>query len=150
MAGNGHREMSTDEIETFLSRRGHGVLALGGEGPYALPMSFGYDGSDRRCVVQFMSGPDSRKHQRVEPGTPVCLVVYEWNHEDDWRSVLVEGTLDPIRPDSEREREAVDLFADDAATVGLSIFGDPVSELDPQWYELVVDDLTGYQSSVGE
>ncbi|MFC7134827.1 MULTISPECIES: pyridoxamine 5'-phosphate oxidase family protein [Salinibaculum] len=140
------REMSDEAIAEFLSSRGHGVLSLGGDRPYALPMSFGYDGPNRRCVMQFMSGPDSRKRDRVDPGTPACLVVYEWHHEDDWRSVIAEGQLDPIPAGSERERAAGDRFGEDAATVGLSIFGHPVADLDPQWYDLEIETLSGYRS----
>lgn len=144
------REMSDGEIAEFLSSRGHGVLALSGDRPYALPMSFGYDRSNRRCVMQFMSDPDSRKRDRVGPGTPACLAVYEWNHEDDWRSVLAEGELEPIAAGSERERAAGDLFSEDAGTVGLSIFGRPIADLDPQWHELEIETLSGYRSPLGE
>jgi nitroimidazol reductase NimA-like FMN-containing flavoprotein (pyridoxamine 5'-phosphate oxidase superfamily) len=40
--------LSDAGVRDLLTEVGHGVLALPGDGPpYPLPMSFGFDGSDR-------------------------------------------------------------------------------------------------------
>ena len=42
------KEMTDEQIADFLVRQGHGVLSFGGERPYSLPLSFGYDADTDR------------------------------------------------------------------------------------------------------
>lgn len=139
-------QMSDAEIAAFLSRRGHGVLSFGGEKPYGLPISFGYDPTTNRCVLQLVFGPDSRKQAYLEHSGAVSLAAYEWASVDDWRSVLVDGELVPIDPESDAAVEAADVFSEYGSVVGLSVFDEPAEELDAEWFELHVDELHGYQS----
>lgn len=139
-------EMTTEEIAEFLTRRGHGVLSFGGDTPYGLPMSFGYDVMDNRCIFQLVFDDASRKRAYIEDSDSVSLVVYEWTGPDDWRSVVVEGQLQEIENDTPDAVQAEVVFGEYATVVGLSVFNEPIEELEPEWYELQIEEMTGYQS----
>jgi nitroimidazol reductase NimA-like FMN-containing flavoprotein (pyridoxamine 5'-phosphate oxidase superfamily) len=139
-------EMSADEVETFLNRRGHGVLSFGGEEPYGIPLSFGYDPGADRCIFQLFSAPGSRKQTSLSGTDAVNLVTYEWNHIDDWRSVVVDGHLRPIEEGTEEATEASEVFFEHGSVVGAEVFDEPLEELDGQWYELEIERLSGYKS----
>jgi len=142
-------EMSETEIAEFLTRRGHGVLSFGGEDPYGLPISFGYDPIDNRCIFQLVSAPDSRKQASLRESDAVNLVAYEWVAIDDWQSVVVDGRLTPIEADTPAAIEAAGVFAEYGSVVGLSVFNRPIDELDAAWYELRIDEMRGYRSPAG-
>jgi len=137
-------EMSDAEVGAFLDQRGDGVLAFGGEFGYALPMSFGYDPAANRCVFQFVFGPESEKRAHIEADRDVTLVSYEWDRPLDWRSVVVSG---PLRPVEDVETVAAsEVFAPRATAIPLSGFGRPVDELEPEWYELDIAEMSGRQA----
>lgn len=139
-------EMTADEVEAFLNRRGHGVLSFGGELPYGIPLSFGYDPATDRCIFQLFSAVGSRKQASLAESDAVNLVTYEWNHIDDWRSVVVDGTLLPIEDGTEEAADASDIFFEHGSVVGTEVFDQPLEELDGQWYELEIEQLSGYKS----
>jgi nitroimidazol reductase NimA-like FMN-containing flavoprotein (pyridoxamine 5'-phosphate oxidase superfamily) len=139
-------EVADDEIAAYLTRQGHGVLSFGGEVPYGLPISFGYDVLENRCVFQLLFDVESRKREYVERADRATLVVYEWVDPDDWRSVVVDGRLRRIGPGSPAAVDASEVFAEYASVVALTVFDRPVTDPDPEWYELRGDELTGYQS----
>jgi len=137
--------MEGDEITDFLESQGVGTLAFGSEaGGYAIPMSFGYDSAEGRCIFQFAFGDGSAKADYVDAGNPVSLSVFEWDSVDDWRSVVVRGTLRPI-PESE-SATAAGVFAAHAKIASLEVFRLPLEDLDLEWYELRIDDERGRQS----
>jgi hypothetical protein len=71
--------MESDEIATFLESQGIGTLAFGNEGGgYAIPMSFGYDRAEDRCIFQFAFGDESEKAAFLDEEKRVTLSVYEW------------------------------------------------------------------------
>ncbi|WP_313686794.1 pyridoxamine 5'-phosphate oxidase family protein [Halobellus marinus] len=102
--------MDDDEIARCLESMGAGTLAFGDErGGYAIPMSFGYDSVNDRCIFQFSFGEDSRKAAYIERDNRVSLSVHEWNSVTDWRSVVVQGTLEPVP--EERNAKTAGIFA---------------------------------------
>ncbi len=141
-------EMSTEEAERFLERTGVGTLAFGDEdGGYAVPMSFGYDAANGRCVFQFAFGDGSRKQEYIEKGGRVTLSVYERTDTEDWRTVLVEGGLEEIPPEEETRASAV--FASQARMASNEVFRQPVEETEFVWYALDADEVSGRQSVSG-
>lgn len=141
-------EMSATEIAEFLAHQGHGVLSFSGDKPYGLPISFGYDPIDNRCIFQLVSAPNSRKQAYLDESDAVNLVAYEWNSVDDWRSVVIDGHLTMIEDGSSAALEAAKVFAEYGSVVGLQVFNKPLDELDPEWYELEVTDMQGYKSPI--
>jgi len=139
-------EMTDTEIAEFLARQGHGVLSFGGEKPYGIPISFGYDVLENRCVFQLISDTDSKKEQALELSKAANLVAYEWKDVTDWRSVIIDGHLTSIPDDSPEAIDATEIFAEYASVVGLSVFDKSLSELTPVWYELEIAEMTGRQA----
>ncbi|MFB6091601.1 MAG: pyridoxamine 5'-phosphate oxidase family protein [Haloquadratum sp.] len=136
-------EMTDDEIAAFLTRRGHGVLSFGGDRPYSLPISFGFDVLENRCIFQLVFHEGSEKLARLEASDRVSLVSYEWNSPDDWRSVVIEGRLARIESGSADAIAASEVFAQYASLAGFAVFDRPVSELDPEWFELDIEEMQG-------
>lgn len=139
-------EMTDTEVAEFLTRQGHGVLSFGGEEPYGLPISFGYDVVDNRCIFQLVSDADSKKEAALTESDRVNLVAYEWNDIDDWRSVIITGELSPIPDDSIEAVDAASIFAEYASVASLTVFDEPLSELTVVWHELDTAEMTGRQS----
>jgi nitroimidazol reductase NimA-like FMN-containing flavoprotein (pyridoxamine 5'-phosphate oxidase superfamily) len=135
--------MTDDEVGSFLARQGHGVLSFGGEVPYGLPVSFGYDEANDRCVFQLLFAEDSKKASYLAGPTRVTLVSYEWDGVDEWRSVIVDGELSPIEAETAAAIDAADVFAEHATVVGLSVFDHPATELESEWYELAIVEKSG-------
>jgi nitroimidazol reductase NimA-like FMN-containing flavoprotein (pyridoxamine 5'-phosphate oxidase superfamily) len=139
-------EMNEDEVVEFLVDQGHGVLSFGGEPAYGLPISFGYDVVDNRCIFQLLFPPGSQKREYVERSSSVNLVSYDWSDPDDWQSVVIRGPLDAIPDDSVDAVEASEVFAEHASVPGLAVFDGSIDDLDPEWHELRIEDATGRQS----
>ncbi|WP_435065373.1 pyridoxamine 5'-phosphate oxidase family protein [Halobaculum sp. EA56] len=139
-------EMTDTEVAEFLTRQGHGVLSFGGEEPYGLPISFGYDVVDNRCIFQLVSDADSKKEAALTESNRVNLVAYEWNDIDDWRSVIITGELSPIPDDSIEAVDAASIFAEYASVTSLTVFDESLSELTVVWHELDIAEMTGRQS----
>lgn len=134
-------EMSDVEIAEFLESLGHAVLTLHAESSYSVPVSFGYDADGDRCVLQFVSGPDSEKRAAAADAPRATLVAYEYGGPDDWQSVIVEGELRRVR-DDEAARET---YVSQAATVGMSVFEMDTTDLTVEWFELVLGAWSGRQ-----
>ena len=139
-------EMSDGDVAEFLTRQGHGVLSFGGDVPYGLPVSFGYDVLNNRCIFQLVFHEGSEKQARLDESPHVSLVSYEWKGPDDWRSVVITGKLSPVEDTDSAVLDASEVFAEYASAAGLSVFDRPADELDPEWYELRIDELNGRHS----
>jgi len=62
----GLTRMDDGEIRSFLSNRRVGVLGLPtDDGPYMIPLSFGYD-EEQTLYFTFVGGPSSRKQTLAE------------------------------------------------------------------------------------
>lgn len=139
-------EMTDKEVAEFLTRQGHGVLSFGGEEPYGLPISFGYDVVDDRCIFQLVSDADSKKEAALTESSRVNLVAYEWNDIDDWRSVIISGELAPIPDESIDAVNAASVFAEYASVASLTVFDKSLSELTVVWHKLDIEEMTGRRS----
>lgn len=132
-------EMGATEIEEFLNDQATGVLSLSRDGQaYGVPMSFAYDGENERAIMDMGFAPDSKKAEFLESTEEICLTVYDWEGPKDWRSVIVTGTLDEI-PEDEIDDEIVSWFYDVAKDIDIS-----GGDVEMQWYELSIDDVSGY------
>lgn len=139
-------EMSDAEITSFMESQGVGTLAFGNEdGGYCIPMSFGYDGVNDRLVLQMAVGEDNLKTRYIEEGNPVSLSTYVWNSIDDWRSVVVRGTLHRV-PNNETSTVA-GIFAAHANIASLEVFRQPMDEVELAWFELRIDEIHGRQAT---
>ncbi|WP_435182880.1 pyridoxamine 5'-phosphate oxidase family protein [Halobellus sp. EA9] len=136
-------EMTDEEITAFLTRQGHGVLSFAGEEPYSLPISFGYDVLENRCIFQLVFHDESTKRERIASSSRVTLVSYEWRGPDDWRSVIIDGDLRWIDDESPEVLDASEVFAEYASLAGLAVFDRPTPDLDPEWYELEIESMSG-------
>jgi nitroimidazol reductase NimA-like FMN-containing flavoprotein (pyridoxamine 5'-phosphate oxidase superfamily) len=139
-------EMTETEIAEFLTSQGHGVLSFGGETPYGIPLSFGYDVLENRCIFQLISGPDSRKQASLAETKAVNLVTYEWSDVDNWRSVVLDGELSPIEAETPEAIDAAEIFAEHGSVVGVEVFDRPLERMDAEWYELRIETMQGYKS----
>jgi nitroimidazol reductase NimA-like FMN-containing flavoprotein (pyridoxamine 5'-phosphate oxidase superfamily) len=138
--------MSPGEIDRFLADRGHGVLSFAGDQPYGIPVSYGFDDVGRRCVFQLFFDEGSRKGAALAASERVSLAVYEYNGVDDWRSVVVERRLAPIPEGSHDAVDAADVFAELASVVAMTVFDSPIEEIDPEWFSLDIEEMSGRQS----
>jgi nitroimidazol reductase NimA-like FMN-containing flavoprotein (pyridoxamine 5'-phosphate oxidase superfamily) len=143
-------EMDDEEIAAFLTNHGHGVLSLGGDAPYGVPVSFGYDVLEHRCVLQLVFGPESRKREYIDGETPVSLTSYDYGDVDDWASVIVEGTLRRIEDDAPAAVDAAEIFAPYATVVSMTVFETPAEDLVAEWYELAIESTSGRRSLIDE
>ena len=101
--------MTDTEIDALLEEVGVGVLSMSLDGvPYGVPLSFGYDGDDRLYFVFVGHSDEGRKTEYAERADVVSFLAYDVAGDDDWRSVIVEGSLDRITIDDwEAAREAL-------------------------------------------
>jgi nitroimidazol reductase NimA-like FMN-containing flavoprotein (pyridoxamine 5'-phosphate oxidase superfamily) len=136
-------EMSEAELTDFLTQRGHGVLSFGGDIPYGIPVSFGYDRSGLGLVLQLLVHPGSEKGAKLRSTSAASLTTYEWTAVDDWRSVTADGFLEEIEPETPAAVEAAAVFADQGTVVGTEVFNRPLAELDAHWYGMDIDRLRG-------
>lgn len=140
-------EMGREETRTFLSDHGHGILSLAKAGTgYGIPLSYGYDVGEHRCIFQLLSVEDSRKKRFLEATDAATLTVYDYGGEDgSWRSAIATGPIVRLGDEAVSTRAAAIFFrraADTAATVRES------SEAGPErrWYALDVESLSGREA----
>lgn len=91
--------MTDEQIREFLTARGVGVLALPDEeeaAPYAVPMSFGYDGDSALYFVFLLFGTESRKEALSDRTERARFVAYRAGSIDDWQSVTVVGRIGAV------------------------------------------------------
>jgi uncharacterized protein len=82
------RAMSAGEIDELLNHGRWGVLALisGGE-PYAVPVSYGWDG----CCFFIAMLPGGRKASALAENPAACFTVVDSEPGAPWRSVVAHG-----------------------------------------------------------
>lgn len=137
--------MDDDEIEALLYDHGTGVLSLSRERrAYGIPVSYGYDGENARCILDLGFGPESKKAAFIETTERSCLTVYEWHSSTDWQSALVTGELSEIG--EELTHDVEQLYYEYADDIELSVFDSHPEEVDLQWYELEIEELSGRTS----
>lgn len=100
LAEAGLTRMDDTAITAFLSNRRVGVLGLPTDnGPYMIPLSFGYDGG-RELYFTFVGGPESRKQTLAEQADRASVLMYVVESMFHWASVRLEGSIEAV-PESE-------------------------------------------------
>lgn len=133
--------LSPTDTDDLLARHETGVLSLAADDePYAIPISYGYDATDRRFYMRLVSTPESEKREFLAGRPTARLVVYE-EGDGIYRSVVVVGTLEEI--------ETADMTVDRIEQYGkakrplFEIWGQSKKNLDIQLYELESDTISG-------
>ncbi|MFO8115372.1 MAG: pyridoxamine 5'-phosphate oxidase family protein [Halorubrum sp.] len=102
-------EMEESAIDDLLTEMGVGVLSMSADGvPYGVPLSFGYDGTDRLYFVFLGATADLRKETYADQSDVASFTTFAVDPDGAWRSVVVAGPLDRISPgDWDAAREAM-------------------------------------------
>jgi nitroimidazol reductase NimA-like FMN-containing flavoprotein (pyridoxamine 5'-phosphate oxidase superfamily) len=102
-------ELDESEIDDVLRTVGVGVLSMSADGvPYGVPLSFGYDGTDRLFFVFLGATTELRKETYAEQSDVANFTTFDINPDGSWRSVIVTGPLDRITIDEwDTAREAM-------------------------------------------
>jgi nitroimidazol reductase NimA-like FMN-containing flavoprotein (pyridoxamine 5'-phosphate oxidase superfamily) len=133
--------MTDGEVDTFLARHETGVLALArADDPYAIPISYGYDASERQFYLRLVSERDSEKRQFLTGDAAARLVVYE-EGDTTYRSAIAVGTLRSV-PTDELDVSQIEQFGDTQRPL-FEVWGTAKADLDIDLYELDPDELTG-------
>lgn len=136
-------ELTEEETDTLLGRHETGVLALARSNqPYAIPISYGYDVSERQIYLRLVSTPESEKRRFLSSSPVARLVVYE-EEGDVYRSVLAIGTLEEIAR-SDLTVEHIEQYGK-AKRPLFEIWGESRQDLDIKLYRLEPDQLSGRQ-----
>ncbi|ADB63069.1 flavin-nucleotide-binding protein-like protein (plasmid) [Haloterrigena turkmenica DSM 5511] len=131
-------KMDENEIEGFLSSQKTGVLGLPAEdGPYLLPISYGYNGHDR-LYFTYLLGSNSRKGTLSEATDTARFLVYKVDTPYNWQSVLLTGQLSAI---PETEWDALDEISH--AAWRPAVFESATLSGDVRVYEFQIDEQTG-------
>lgn len=95
----GMAQLNEEEIERFLGSHSLGVLGLSTEnGPYMLPMSYGYDGGTRLYFF-YVVGEKSKKETLSKQAESASFLVYSAETMFNWRSVFLNGKLRKLPED---------------------------------------------------
>jgi len=133
--------MTADETDALLGRHETGVLALArGDEPYAVPISYGYDASDRRFCMRLVSTPGGEKTRFLDDSQRVRFVVYE-ERGTTYRSAVATGRLEHV-PRSALTPDHVARFGT-AKRPLFEMWDRARDELDIRLYELDPDQLSG-------
>lgn len=137
--------MNEATVDEFLGNGGTGVLALANDDDaYAIPVSYGFDPTDRTFYLRLAFRPGSDKRQYLGPNRTVSLVVTE-ESEDGWRSVVARG---PLRETGEAAIDATVVEAIRRVDIPLvDIFDRPPRDLEFELFRLAPDDLTGLRQT---
>lgn len=136
--------MSDAAVDSFLQSEGYGTLAF--DGPYAIPMSYGYDPDERVLYVHMASYDGSEKQHRLDRSNRVSFVVSRYERPDRWKSVVVDGTLSQLSRDDIRERNVLDAFAS-SELASVDVFNRDLSDVSFEWYALEPSEIEGRQGA---
>lgn len=148
MEGVFGRTMEREAVEAYIAGRGHGVLSLAAENEsYAIPMSFGFDEPHERIVMDLVVTDDGTKWAYIEATETATAVLYDFANPEDWRSVVVRGSLDTVDQTEDDFDRTVAWFVEQEEGVAddQRWFDDP--RADWQWVSLSIDEITGRRSS---
>jgi hypothetical protein len=100
MTTSSEAEMSASAVDAFLGRHETGVLSLArDDSPYAIPVSYGYDETEREAFLRLVSAADSEKRAFLASEPEARLVVHD---ETDrvYTSAIAVGTLERVDPET--------------------------------------------------
>jgi nitroimidazol reductase NimA-like FMN-containing flavoprotein (pyridoxamine 5'-phosphate oxidase superfamily) len=150
-------EMDAAAVDAFLGNGGTGVLSLsspGGESPYAVPVSYGYDAETGWLYFRLAVGGDSEKGDLDD--RPVTFVTYgergdgEQSAADtEWQSVVARGRLTRVEEVDAPTEALAGLDRVDMPLV--EIFDRPLRTVEFAFVCLDPAELTGrHEATVGE
>ncbi len=146
MAIDKEAEMTDVEIDEFLGHRETGVLSLARtDDPYAIPISYGYDETERTLYLRLVSTPDSEKRSFLESTPRARLVVYD-ERESTYRSVIATGELKSIDP-SDLTPEQIAQYGETKRPL-FEIWAEGKDTLNIELYKLVPETLDGRRTEV--
>ena len=138
--GDVGERISGEMAGRLLKRRGHGVLSLAsGDDGYGIPISYGYDPENRRCVMHLTVDDDSRKRELLQAEGTSTLTNYVFREDGTWESVIAEGSLRELS-DAEVADGGAAVFFDQAASALPEIRRN--DEYETVWYALEIDRIT--------
>jgi len=138
--------MDDEGIREFLTERGVGILALGGEDvPYQVPLSFGFDGDSSIYFVYLLFGTESRKEALTAETGRAHFLVFDATSMHEWRSVGATGHLAEIGED---EWGALQETMENAWHSDLFASADPMRGV--SGYRFDVEEWSGVQYGVLE
>jgi nitroimidazol reductase NimA-like FMN-containing flavoprotein (pyridoxamine 5'-phosphate oxidase superfamily) len=141
MALKEETELTQEETDTFLGRHETGVLSLArAEEPYSIPISYGYEATDRQFYIRLVSNAESQKRQYLSSSPQARLVVYE-ESEPIYRSVIAAGLLEEV-PKNELDVEHVEQYGE-AKRPLFEIWGESRRALDVRLYRFAPDEISG-------
>jgi len=91
------KNMSAAEIDEFLKTQRVGMLSLGGDKPYAVPLAYSYAAN----TIFLTMRPTGRKMEYIARNRNACFAVF-WMPPDfsmtnmTWKSVICEGVLEHL------------------------------------------------------
>ncbi|WP_232702397.1 pyridoxamine 5'-phosphate oxidase family protein [Halobacterium wangiae] len=141
MALEKQTEMTAAETDALLGRHETGVLSLARDDePYSIPISYGYDASDRTFYLRLVSTPESEKRAFLS-SSPTARIVVQESDDRTYRSAVAKGTLEEISTD-EMTVEHVEQFGD-AKRPLFEVWGESKRDLRIQLYQLDADSVSG-------
>ena len=133
--------LTSAETDAFLGRHETGVLSMAqADDPYSIPISYGYDATNRRFFVRLGSTPESEKRRFLSSSPKVRLVVYE-EAEPVYRSVVAAGRLEEV-PRDELTVDHIEQYGDSRRPL-FEIWGQSKRDLDIKLYLFDPDELSG-------
>ncbi|WP_311172050.1 pyridoxamine 5'-phosphate oxidase family protein [Halobellus ordinarius] len=134
------KQMTESEIDQFLEERGYGVLSMVADGvPYGIPLSFGYDGSERLYFVFVGYSEQWKKMTFADESETVSLLALDVESASGWRSAIVTGSFDRIT--AEEWEQARELIAENAFKPDLLV--DVDRQDNPQVWVLEAEEKSG-------
>jgi nitroimidazol reductase NimA-like FMN-containing flavoprotein (pyridoxamine 5'-phosphate oxidase superfamily) len=134
-------ELSEERVDAVLSDHESGVLTLARDDePYAIPVSYGYDATERRLYLRLVSTPDGEKRRFLSSAPKARFVVYG-ERDGVYRSVVAEGRLETV-PRDELTVERIEQYGR-AERPLFELWKETRHDLDVELYELDPDTLSG-------
>jgi nitroimidazol reductase NimA-like FMN-containing flavoprotein (pyridoxamine 5'-phosphate oxidase superfamily) len=95
------KKLTNKELTEFLKNNKHGILALSGGTPYALPMGYIY----REKTLLLCLTDEGKKMERIRKNKAVCYTICKprWETEalkTPCTSVVIEGKLETVKDKS--------------------------------------------------
>lgn len=95
-------ETSETTIESCLARTEYGILGLANGGDaYTVPLSFGHDDELETLYFMLAFAQESRKATFIETTDKASFVVADANLPDEWKSVILTGSLEVVPEDEQ-------------------------------------------------
>lgn len=138
-------EIDEDERDERLGTGGTGVLSFcesGGDSPYSVPVSYGYDAAEPAFYFRLAVDPESAKTSITDHHS--TFVVYGQT-DGKWWSVVAKGQLESTTEES-IATETLEGF-EHVHIPFVDIFGRPPKDVPFEFYRLVPEELTSRKES---